>query len=72
VSERDQLVTLAGRSWRFGAGEALITEYSVKYGPEAFARLAAAAGWRLVRSWSDGAGDLSLHLLAQADSSPDP
>ena len=72
VSERDQLVTLAGRSWRFGAGEALITEYSVKYSPAAFAALAAASGWRLAHSWSDPEGDLSLHLLAQADSHPTP
>ena len=29
--------------------------------------LAAAAGWTPQARWSDGAGDLSLHLLVQAD-----
>ena len=72
VSACEQQVNLAGHAWRFAAGEALITEYSVKYSPSAFAALAAAAGWRLERSWSDPEGDLSLHLLAQADSNPVP
>ncbi|MFM7675246.1 MAG: L-histidine N(alpha)-methyltransferase [Synechococcus sp.] len=68
VSRLPQTVQLAGRSWPFAAGEPLITEYSVKYTPEAFLELAAAAGWRGRRRWSDPAGDLSLHLLVQADS----
>ncbi|MEB3234976.1 MAG: L-histidine N(alpha)-methyltransferase [Cyanobacteriota bacterium] len=68
ISRRDQRVRLAQRPWSFAAGEALITEYSVKYSPQAFAALVAAAGWRLQQSWSDPAGDLSLHLLHQADS----
>jgi len=70
VSRHAQTVTLAGRRWSFTAGEPLITEYSVKYSPEAFHALAAAAGWRAIRRWCDGADDLSLHLLAQADSGP--
>ena len=79
VSGLEQEVQLAGRRWHFAAGEPLITEYSVKYTPQAFARLAASAGWQLERSWSDGAsgaspdaGDLSLHLLRQADSWQSP
>ena len=67
VSERSQQVELAGRQWTFAAGEALITETSAKYSPEAFLKLAAAAGWRGEQRWSDPAGDLSLHLLVQAD-----
>ena len=67
VSRRAQTVQLAGRSWSFGEGEALITETSAKYTPEAFLALAAEAGWRGERRWSDPAGDLSLHLLVQAD-----
>ena len=35
---------------------------------EAFLALAAAAGWQGAQRWSDPAGDLSLHLLVQADS----
>jgi len=68
VSRHPQTVTLAGRSWRFAAGEPLITEYSVKYTPAAFQALAAEAGWRAIRRWCDDADDLSLHLLVQADS----
>jgi len=63
VSTEEQTVRLAGRDWRFAAGEPLITEYSVKYGPEAFLALAGRAGWRGARRWSDPAADLSLHLL---------
>jgi L-histidine Nalpha-methyltransferase len=68
VSRRAQQVHLAGRRWQFQAGEALITEYSVKYSPAAFQELARSAGWQPLRRWSDPQGDLSLHLLAQADS----
>jgi dimethylhistidine N-methyltransferase len=68
VSRHTQTVTLAGQRWTFAAGEPLITEYSVKYSPEAFQALAAEAGWRAIRRWCDGPDDLSLHLLAQADS----
>jgi uncharacterized SAM-dependent methyltransferase len=68
VSRRDLEVDLAGRRWAFAAGEPLITEYSYKYGPEAFLELAGAAGWRGAGLWSDPAGDFSLHLLVQADS----
>ena len=67
VSQNTQQVELAGRSWSFAAGEALITETSAKYSPEAFLELAASAGWRGSKRWSDPAGDLSLHLLVQAD-----
>jgi dimethylhistidine N-methyltransferase len=67
VSESEQTVTVAGQSWTFAAGEALITETSAKYTPEAFLELAARAGWRGAGRWSDPAGDLSLHRLVQAD-----
>jgi dimethylhistidine N-methyltransferase len=67
VSRHAQTVQLAGRAWGFAEGEALITETSAKYTPEAFLALAAEAGWRGERRWSDPAGDLSLHLLVQAD-----
>jgi len=68
VSRQAQTVQLAGQAWSFAAGEPLITEYSVKYAPEAFLSLAAGAGWRGAGRWSDPAGDLSLHLLVTADS----
>jgi dimethylhistidine N-methyltransferase len=68
VSRREQEVKLAGQRWPFQAGEALITEYSVKYNPAAFQELARSAGWQPLRRWSDPQDDLSLYLLAQADS----
>jgi len=68
VSLRPQSVRLAGECWRFRADEPLVSEYSYKYSPSGFAELAAKAGWRVQRDWSDPAGDLSLQLLAQADS----
>jgi len=68
VSRQAQSVQLGGEIWNFAAGEPLITEYSVKYGPAEFAALAQRAGWRPLESWSDPAGDLSLHLLVTADS----
>ena len=68
VSRRAQQVRLAGRTWPFQAGEALISEYSVKYSPARFHDLARSAGWHPLGRWSDPQDDLSLHLLAQADS----
>ncbi len=70
ISREAQTVTLAGRRWAFAAGEPLITEYSVKYTPSAFAQLAQRAGWRPLQRWSDAQGDLSLHLLEPADRGP--
>jgi uncharacterized SAM-dependent methyltransferase len=68
VSRCEQEVQLAGRTWHFAPGEPLITEYSVKYTPAAFLALARRGGWLPLERWSDPAGDLSLHLLRQADS----
>jgi dimethylhistidine N-methyltransferase len=68
VSRSEQEVQLAGRTWHFAPGEPLITEYSVKYTPAAFLALARRGGWLPLERWSDPAGDLSLHLLRQADS----
>lgn len=68
MSRQAQSVQLAGEIWNFAAGEPLITEYSVKYGPAEFTALAERAGWRPLGRWSDPAGDLSLHLLVTADS----
>ena len=67
VSVGPQEVRLAGRTWTFAPGEALITETSAKYGAEAFLALAAPAGWRGAARWSDPDHDLCLHLLEQAD-----
>ena len=68
MSRQAQSVQLAGEIWNFAAGEPLVTEYSVKYGPAEFTALAERAGWRPLGRWSDPAEDLSLHLLVTADS----
>lgn len=72
ISRESQTVTLAGRRWAFAAGEPLISEYSVKYTPEAFGQLAQRAGWRPLQRWSDACDDLSLHLLAPAEERASP
>jgi len=67
VSRHPQRVSLGGEIYPFAAREPLITEYSVKYSPERFLALAREAGWRPLDRWSDGAEDLSLHLLGRAN-----
>jgi len=63
-SLRDQVVRVA-KSWIvFRAGESITTEYSYKFAPEEFARLAARAGFALRRTWIDREGLFSVHLLA--------
>jgi dimethylhistidine N-methyltransferase len=73
ISTRDQRVTVAGRAFDFAAGEVLVTEYSHKYKPEAFRRLAQGAGFVLARTWTDRDGLFSVQLLevpgARQDSS---
>ncbi len=53
LSQGAQIVHLGGREFRFAPGEKIITEYSYKHTPAGFASLAATAGFRLARSWSD-------------------
>ncbi|UPM49328.1 L-histidine N(alpha)-methyltransferase [Synechococcus sp. A10-1-5-1] len=67
ISQREQTVKACGQTWHFAKGEALITETSHKYSPEAFLALASRAGWASEARWSDPRHDLSLHLLKQAD-----
>ena len=67
VSDCEQTVCIGSSSWRFAAGEPLVTEYSVKYSAEMARDLAEAAGWRWCRRWHDPADDLSLHWLEAAD-----
>ncbi|HET7335594.1 MAG TPA: ergothioneine biosynthesis protein EgtB [Rhizomicrobium sp.] len=51
VSDRDQNVDIAGRSFAFKKGESVHTEYSHKYTVESFTELAARAGWKVAKSW---------------------
>jgi dimethylhistidine N-methyltransferase len=63
MSLKDQAVTVAGRSFRFAAGETLHTENSYKFTVESFAELAARAGWRLERWWASAHPAFAMVLL---------
>ena len=63
VSQGQQRLRLLGLELEFAPGEALITEYSYKFSPQAFIQLAAAAGWTPQGRWCDPADQFSLHLL---------
>jgi dimethylhistidine N-methyltransferase len=63
VSLRDQGVTVAGRTFRFAAGETLHTENSHKFTLEGLAELAARAGWRLQRRWVSAHPAFAVVLL---------
>ena len=67
VSRGHQTIDLDGERWTFDDNEALITEHSVKYTPEAAAELARTAGWSIRQRWHDSQDHLSLHLLEPAD-----
>jgi dimethylhistidine N-methyltransferase len=63
VSLKDQVVHVAGRSFRFRAEETLHTENSCKFTVEGFAELARSAGWRLERDWASAHPAFALVLL---------
>jgi len=60
----DQIVTVAGRAVRFAQGERIHIEDSCKYSIDEFRALAARAGYRSWRVWTDSARYFSIHLLA--------
>ena len=64
AASADQIVTVAGRAIRFTTGERIHTEDSCKYTIEGFRRLAARAGFRPVRTWTDRNLLFSIHFLA--------
>ncbi|SKA37109.1 dimethylhistidine N-methyltransferase [Enhydrobacter aerosaccus] len=52
-SLRDQLVTVAGRTFPFLEGERIHTEYSYKYDEAGLAALAQQGGFKVAHSWTD-------------------
>ncbi len=60
----DQIVTVAGRAIPLAEGERIHTEISCKYTIDGFHRLAARAGFRPVRTWTDRKRLFSVHFLA--------
>jgi dimethylhistidine N-methyltransferase len=58
-----QTVHVAGIPVPFRRGETIHTENSYKYTVDGFAMLAAGAGWRSVKVWTDAGRLFSVHLL---------
>ncbi len=63
VSERDQDVRVAGRTFSFKTEETIHTENSYKYTVDGFHARAAQAGWLAVETWTDDAHLFSVHEL---------
>lgn len=61
-----QLVHVAGRAFTFRAGETIHTESSYKFEPRAFDALAAIAGWRPERTWTDERAWFAVRLYSAA------
>jgi dimethylhistidine N-methyltransferase len=66
VSMRRQTVHIAGDTVAFEAGESLVTEHCQKYTRDTFATLAAAAGWRVLETWTHERHPYSVHYLETA------
>lgn len=66
VSQAEQSVNLLGRRIRFAAGERVHTEHSHKYDIDGFQQMAARAGWRPLRVWTDPDRLFSVHVLEAA------
>ncbi|SER55461.1 dimethylhistidine N-methyltransferase [Pseudomonas sp. NFACC02] len=63
VSQVEQVVNIAGRSFHFAAGERLHTENSHKFTVESFTELAALAGWSVNQVWISDAPQMALFSL---------
>ena len=63
VSQRDQVVCVAGERFQFRAGETIHTENSYKFTRSQIQSLAHAAGFSLPRWWTDERGYFSVNLL---------
>jgi dimethylhistidine N-methyltransferase len=66
VSNREQDVHIEDRTFHFARDEAMLVEYSCKYTLESFARLAARAGLRVEKVWTDPARQFSVQWLVAA------
>lgn len=63
LSNRDQSVSIAGRSFHFAKDETIHTECSYKYSLRGFEMLAGNNGWSLLQSWTDENNLFSVHAL---------
>jgi L-histidine Nalpha-methyltransferase len=66
ISLADQVVTVAGRPFRFSAGESIHTESSHKYDPEDLRALLASSAWRpSERHWTDEGGRFGVFFASR-------
>jgi dimethylhistidine N-methyltransferase len=63
VSRREQTVHLQNHDITFAKGETIWTENSYKYDLQDFVEMAAAAGWQVVRVWTDDKQWFSVQYL---------
>jgi dimethylhistidine N-methyltransferase len=63
ISMKDQQVRLGEHRWHFAAGETIHTENSYKYSLEEFRELAAKAGFRSAKLWTDRRERFALYGL---------
>jgi dimethylhistidine N-methyltransferase len=63
VSQVEQVVKVAGHTFRFAAGESLHTENSHKFTVDSFTELAARAGWTVSDYWISDAPQVALFSL---------
>lgn len=63
VSRNNQIVHIGENIVRFRAGEAIVTEYSYKHTLPGFAALAAQAGWKVRKVWTDDKRWFSVQYL---------
>jgi dimethylhistidine N-methyltransferase len=63
VSRRRQVVAVNGTRFFFAEGESIVTEHSYKYSPDEIRRLAAWAGLKVVRCWTDEERWFSVNYL---------
>jgi dimethylhistidine N-methyltransferase len=63
ISVRPQVVNVAGRRFKFAAGEVLVTEYSHKYTLAGFRSLTERSGFSVARAWTDPGALFSVQLL---------
>ncbi|MEO8011683.1 MAG: L-histidine N(alpha)-methyltransferase [Dokdonella sp.] len=66
VSVCAQSVAVAGRRFGFAKDEAMLVEYSCKYAQADIDAMAAKAGLRVVRTWTDAEQRFALQLLERA------
>jgi uncharacterized SAM-dependent methyltransferase len=63
ISKRQQIAHVAGEQMLFRNGESILTEYSYKYHPEEFARLAEPY-FRVEKVWTDAHALFSVQYLS--------